>query len=902
MSYSERVLYDRYSLKDPDAVLEVGDAVVISQKEVDPYTGKKRSSRKVGLIRGTNNGMTFDVALKHSAENDNEREVINAVPRNLLDYVVELEYQEVCERVSRGGAEKDPRGEEFRKQIFDAMMNMEFVPAGRILSGLGREDNHDLTLFNCYVFNITEDSREGIGRHWLRLLNTYATGGGIGWNLSVLRPRNSIVKKVNGRSSGAVSWGEQFSQVTGAVEQGGSRRGASLQGMWVWHPDIVEFIEAKSLYNVKKDINGKEVEVCDDLMTNSNVSVLISDDFMEAVESNSDWQLIFPDTRHHDYDATWDGDIYQWQRDGKPIEVYGTIKARDLWNKVIEHAWKSGEPGLLFLERANKMSNSYYYDRISCTNPCGEQPLPKNGICNLSHLNLSRFLLENADEFPTEERDAGDALDMVNWDRMREVIRLGVRFLDNCIDLNKYHDADVKAQQMKERRVGLGILGFGEMLMRLGIAYGSKQGVKFTDKLFEFISAESYLASVELAKERGEFTAFNGEKFIESGFMKHHLPNVRSALLESGIRNVTLNTIAPTGSVGALAETTTGIEPYFALEWTSTTRIGTAQEKMSVLGMLKEKFGEDSSEWPDYVVTVQNGISPSGHVKMMATAQRWIDSSISKTVNLPAGATLDDVSSAYISMWRQGCKGGTVYVDQSRDEQVLHSDDAKSEGVDVVSVVDKTSLEGGLRPPLDSGIGPTFSVETPVGSVHSTFRCDPLTGEPYDFFINAGKGEVAANAQGLARMVSMHLRTPNNTYIPQKARLEMIREQLTKIPGASQRGFGPDAIVSLPDAVAYSINKFLEGDYPMSSLPTGQHQLDEMRKELAKHGVPLETLDDWFPLNNTSEAPKVVNPEDFEEEDTKTTYYDYCPRCNEPGWVNTSGKCPRCIKCGYKEC
>ena len=901
MSYSERVLYDRYSLKDPDAVLEVGDVVVVSQKEVDPYTGKKRSSRKVGLVRGTNNGMTFDVALKHSAENDSEREVIKDVPRNLLDYVVELEYREVCERVSRGAVEKDPAGDAFQEQIFNAMMRTEFVPAGRILSGLGRKDDHDLTLFNCYVFNISEDSREGIGKHWLRLLNTYATGGGIGWNLSVLRPRNSIVKKVNGRSSGAVSWGEQFSQVTGAVEQGGSRRGASLQGMWVWHPDIVEFIEAKSLYNVKKDINGAEVEVCEDLMTNSNVSVLISDDFMEAVESNSDWQLIFPDTRHHDYDATWDGDIYKWQRDGKPVEVYGTIKARDLWNKIIEHAWKSGEPGLLFLERANKMSNSYYYDRISCTNPCGEQPLPKNGICNLSHLNLAKFLLEGADEFPAEERDASDAWDMVNWDRMREVIHLGVRFLDNCIDLNKYHDDDVKAQQMKERRVGLGILGFGEMLMRLGIAYGSKQGVKFTDKLFEFISAESYLASVDLAKQRGEFKAFDGEKFVESGFMKHHLPNVRSAILESGIRNVTLNTIAPTGSVGALAETTTGIEPYFALKWTSTTRIGTAQEKMSVLESLVEKFGEDSEKWPSYVVTVQNGISPSGHVKMMATAQRWIDSSISKTVNLPADATLDDVSSAYISMWRQGCKGGTVYVDQSRDEQVLHvKDDDKS--VDVVSIVDHTLVEGGLRPPLDHGVGPTFSVDTPVGSIHVTFRCDPITGEPYDFFINAGKGEVAANAQAIARLISMYLRGPNGKYMSQTSRLEMIREQLAKIPGQSQRGFGVEKVVSLPDAVAWCIDRFLKGDYPLSSLPTGINQLKEMMEDLAKYGVPSKVLDHWFPPTNGDDDDSSEGSETFIEEEADGQYFDYCPSCNEPKWLNVSGKCPRCLACGYREC
>ena len=369
-SYSERVLYDRYSAKDPEADLEEGDVVVVTKEKQDPFTGKAVPERLVGIIR-SKNGKGFDVALKHSAENDNDLEVLTHVPRHMLEYVVEKEYDPVCQRVSKGVVHLEPDNKDFRSAVYRAMNKLEFVPAGRILAGLGRGEGYDLTLFNCYVFSIPGDSREAIGSHWLRLLNTYATGGGVGWNLSVLRPRGSIVHKVNGRSSGAVSWAEEFSQVTGTVEQGGSRRGAGLQGLWCWHPDIEEFIEAKSLYTRGKTREGEWIDVYGKLLTNSNVSVMISDDFMEAVEYNADWDLVFPDTKEPTYDETWDGDLWKWKRDGKPVEIYRTVKAKELWEKIVYHAWKSGEPGLIFLERANKMSNSYYYDRIVCTNPCG---------------------------------------------------------------------------------------------------------------------------------------------------------------------------------------------------------------------------------------------------------------------------------------------------------------------------------------------------------------------------------------------------------------------------------------------------------------------------------------------------------------------------------------------------
>jgi len=1229
-SYSERILYDRYSLKDQTRELQVDDVVIATRKEEDPYTGEIKDARHVGTVKECVEKDFYDITLTYPEEKDQEDPVIRTVHRSQIEYVLELAYEDVCRRVAAGIILQEPENTTFEQEVFEAMNKLEFVPAGRILSGLGRSDEHDLTLFNCYVFAISEDSREGIGKHWLRLLNTYATGGGIGCNLSILRPRGSIVKKVNGRSSGVVSWAEQFSQVTGTVEQGGcfaayeiiktdkgsigaeilanrleagediqaithaglkkitavfrngkqpvrritaqnkngrvdcditnehkvvskkeslesipalpgwffvqakdlkrddevailtnkgellssviidnceqkaevevfdfevedvhlissgeglytsnSRRGAGLAGLWVWHPDIIEFIEAKSVFKSVTDRQGNNVEVCANLLSNLNVSILIDDEFMEAVEANADWDLVFPDTQFPDYDTTWDGDIWKWKKAGKPVKTYQTLKAREIWNLINQKAWESGEPGLLFMERANKLSNSYYFDRLSCTNPCvtgdtkvvifqkenpdepvevgikelvgktdlkiwvddrevsensrslnlflsgkklaldsaqkvvhtgvrpiwelviesdpldsservtkllklrltedhkirttkgmveaknlrygtqvhlvggkvgsvinceftgveedvydvvntsthtfiangivcsncGEIGLPPNGVCNLSHLNLSKFILEDAEEFPAKEVSFEEAVDKFNWKRLFEVIRIGVRFLDNCIDLNKYHDEKVRKQQMKERRVGLGIMGLGELFIRLGLAYGSKQGEKFTECLFKSISSGSYLASSELAKEKGSFPAFDAEKFVLSGFMKKHAPDVIESIKTHGIRNVTLNTIAPTGTVGTLVGTTTGIEPYFALKWTSTNRIGTADEEMSVISELGKKFGMDSDKWPDYVVTSQKGISPAQHVKTQAAAQRWIDQSISKTINLPNEATVDDVANAYQSMWRQGCKGGTVYRDGSRTEQVLHAE--KESTISVVTIPSDHEIDEGLRPSLACGIGPTFSINTPMGSMHVTIRCEPETGEPYDLFINAGKGELGANAQAIARLISMILRWPNGKYVSQSTRLDMIRQQLNKIPGHSQTGFGPEAIISFPDSISQILYKYLQGDFTLSAMPFGIKPMEDMIEVLSQYDVPKEVLEKLFFLKNKKQT-EALNPPPSSPANLSLVVaplkktvpitsslhenMDICPHCGEIAFKKIMGACPKCTRCGYREC
>jgi len=299
---------------------------------------------------------------------------------------------------------------------------------------------------------------------------------------------------------------------------------------------------------------------------------------------------------------------------------------------------------------------------------------------------------------------------------------------------------------------------------------------------------------------------------------------------------------------------------------------------------------------------------------MQAAAQRWVDSSISKTINLPNDATVDDVSSAYTSMWRQGCKGGTVYRDGSRTEQVLHAE--KEEKIDVLEVVDKKEVRVGLRPPLEHGIGPTFSFQTNMMSTHVSIRCDPETGEPYDLFINAGKGEMGANAQAIARLISIILRWPNLTFIPQVTRLEMVRDQLEKIPGHGQSGIGPDATISFPDGIARVIRKYLEGDFPLSFLPLGEKPLKAMVEALSQH-APKELLDFFFKKEEKPETEEEDsnNPETSKEVHLPPpkTYpildaqfrrprFDMCPHCGDSTFKKVAGECPKCVQCGYREC
>lgn len=382
-----------------------------------------------------------------------------------------------------------------------------FVSAGVVVS-------------NCYVVPSPQDSRGGIMTTLTQMTEIMSRGGGVGMNLSTLRPRQAYVKGVNGRSSGSVSWGGLYSFVTGLIEQGGSRRGALMIILNDWHPDIFDFINSKRQAGQ---------------ITNANISVGVSDKLMEAIEKDADWDLRFPDTSDPDYDELWDGDLDTWIAAGRKTILYKTVKAREIWDAIIESAWASAEPGVWFRERSNKLSNSWYFNPLIATNPCGEQSLGAWSVCNLGAINLANFYDEKNND--------------VNWQNLDKAVRIATRFLDNVIDTTPYFFDENYDMQKSERRVGLGTMGVAELMISCSIRYGSDESVDFIDKVYKAIAVAAYETSSELAKEKGAFPKFDAEKYLESGYMQQIPDNVRDKILEDGIRNVTLLTQAPTGCV-----------------------------------------------------------------------------------------------------------------------------------------------------------------------------------------------------------------------------------------------------------------------------------------------------------------------------------------------------------------
>jgi len=671
------IFLDRYSIKDKREDIGLGDLVIVVTKEDRKYpkkdlgivqemitADKVRLHMLTGVYADEQNNFAFEQDIFKC---DKPREAISDAHRRIARAVASVE-------------KTDENKSKYFEDFFDALSKKYIQPGGRIMTG-ANVDQHgnytsNLTLFNCYVLPSPLDSRKAIVKDSLhQMVEVMSRGGGVGMTLSALRPRYAYVKGVHGKSSGSVSWAGLFSYATGLIEQGGSRRGALMLMQHDWHPDVIEFISAKT-------VAGR--------IENANISVMISDGFMEAVKTNGDWNLEFPDYENpaysDTYDKEWTGDLQAWKEAGYPTKIYKTIKARQLWNKLITSAHSSAEPGVVFMERYNKQSNSYYFNKIICTNPCGEQGLPGWGVCNLGHLYLASFLEESgADELgPTYK---------VNWPELKQAARTLTRFLDNVIDLTPYHFPENEDNQKKERRVGGGTLGLGEMLIKLRMRYGSDESLAFIDELYKTIASEMYKESSRIAKEKGSFPKFNADKFLDSGFMKTMPEDVRQMIRENGIRNVTLTTQAPTGTVGSMLSTSTGVEPYYAFKFYRQSRLGFHE----VLIPLAQEY-KSNGALPEFFVSAME-LDPLEHVKVQAAVQKWTDSSISKTANAPADYTVEQTAQLYEKAYELGCKGVTIYRDSSRDEQVL-STEADTE--------EKNLAYNGERKPTKQEQIPTF--------------------------------------------------------------------------------------------------------------------------------------------------------------------------------------------------
>lgn len=809
----EKIFLDRYALKDgKKESVAPGDTVIVA---VNLETGQ----REIGTVT-TRNGKGITIELR-------DGEIVERALEH-IDKPLETRPEQMLDRVARGMAEVEipEKQAEWQKNFRWLLDDWKFVPGGRILTAAGTDQN--LTFYNCYVIPSPEDSRGGIMTTLTQMTEIMSRGGGVGINISSLRPHHAYVKGVNGRSSGAVSWGELYSFVTGLIEQGGSRRGALMLIMNVWHPDVLEFIHSKRTM-------GR--------ITNANISVGITDSFMEAVKADADWDLVFPDTTIPKYDELWDGNLEAWKAAGRPVVVHKTVKAREIWNSIIESAWASAEPGIFFVERYNKMSNSWYFAPILCTNPCGEQGLPAWGVCNLGALNLARFV-----------RDG-----QVDWDNLRLGVRYAVRFLDNVIDGTPYFFEENEKQQLSERRVGMGTMGLAEMMIRLKIRYGGPESVEFLDQLYQFIATEAYLASADYAAEKGAFSRFDAEQFLQSGFMQAMPNHVRSAVQEKGIRNVTLLTQAPTGTTGTMVNTSTGIEPFYFWSFERKGRMGSHEERVSVYDEWVTR--NPDRPLPNYYVTAMD-LQPEEHVRVQAAIQRWIDSSISKTCNTPNNYTVDQTRQLYELMYELGCKGGTIYRDGSRDVQVLSLKDEDETAASEKSAPPAQKIEWRARPSTLQGN--TYRKNTPIGTAYITVNANGSGNhEPFEVFINVGKAgsDVAADAEGLGRLVSMILRMPS-PLTPQE-RVHDIIGQLRGIGSGRAQGFGKNRVMSMPDAVA---------------------------QVLAEH----------VGISSTSDLPGLPD----EDENTQLSLFpkgDLCPSCGSASLLYIEG-CKKCHECGYSEC
>lgn len=764
---------------------------------------------------------------------------------------------EMWRRVAKGISKQEKKASQkkWEKKFYDAMSDFKFVPGGRILSGAGTD--YQVTYFNCFVIPSPKDSREGIIDSLKQLVEIQSRSGGVGLNLSSLRPRGARVKKVNGFSSGPVTWAGLFSYAThDVVQQGGSRRGATMLMLHDWHPDIEEFI------TVKEDLTK---------INGANLSVCVSDAFMEAVKADGDWNLEYPDLDDPAYDSQWDGDLAGWKKNGRKVKVYRTVKAKELWDLICTAAWRSAEPGLHFLERSNKRSNTWYFEKLIATNPCGEQPLGAWAVCNLGAMNLSAYVKDEKFDYENFGKD----------------VKVAMRFLDNVIDDTYYFFNENEKSAKDIRRTGLGILGLADALIKMKLRYGAVETEDTLRKIFKTLRDNAYEASSEIAKEKGAFPKFKKDKYMKGYHIKNLPKEIQAKIEKNGIRNAVLLTIAPTGTTSLISGVSSGVEPVYEFEFIRRDRLG--EHKMYHPLYDAWRKAHPKAERPDYFVSA-NDLTPEEHVLVQGIAQEYIDSSISKTVNAPNAHSIEDVKNLYMMAYDKGLKGVTYMRDGSREGVLSRVEEKKDE---VKPAILPKEIVRAPRPMMVEGV--TYKTQTPIGETYITLNHDQ-NGEPFEVFVTIGKSgsDIAAMADGLGRMISLNLRLAGN--LPPRERIRQVISQLAGIGGARSVGFGENRVRSLPDAVAkilakqyaFRVNGVVEDKLaPGVKTPVATPAVDLPAEEIESH-EEISVLQQ-LPLEESAAASP------------STHSYDICPECGTSSFVYEEG-CGKCYSCGHSEC
>ena len=752
--------------------------------------------------------------------------------------------EEMFGRVSRTIAQAEEKYSEgkskyWEEKFYDQMVELKFLPNSPTLMNAGRELGQ---LSACFVLPV-DDSMEGIFDSIKYAALIHKSGGGTGFSFSRLRPKGSTVKSTGGVASGPISFMKVFNSATEAVKQGGTRRGANMGILRVDHPDILEFIRCKQ--------DDKEI-------TNFNISVAITDKFMEALKNDGEYDLVDPHTN----------------------KITGRLKAREVFDLIVDMAWNNGEPGIIFIDRMNKYNPTPSVGAIESTNPCGEQPLLPFESCNLGSINLAKFVKKYGDE------------SYVDYESLRETVHTAVRFLDNVIDVNQYPLKKIEEMTLANRKIGLGVMGFADMLIQLGIPYNSDEAVKIAEEVMSFIDSESKKASEELAKERGVFPNWEKSIYKDKGLR---------------LRNATTTTIAPTGTISIIAGASSGIEPLFALAFErhvlDNERLLEVhplfKEALMDLGLYTDELMQqvidkgsvqEIASLPEQIRKVfvtAHDITPEWHVMLQAAFQKYTDNAVSKTVNFPNSATREDVRNVYLMAYELGCKGVTIYRDGSREEQVLNkgtkekakdqtSEKTTAPSCDDCPIADMIpGSEIKPRPRPSVTYGNTEKVKIGCGNLYITVNSDERG--ICEVFTNLGRaGGCPSQSEATSRLISLALRSG----IDVKSIVEQlkgIRCHSTLRQMASNKEI---KVLSCPDAIGRAIERSIGLANGNGSNQESSHAYIKRYGDAAEEAA---SKDETCVTANKSLAKDAA-----------------CPECGHT--LEHDGGCVVCRSCGYSKC